>query len=209
MKKEKRNIMKKEMYIPIFGLIVGELMIFYGNVSYGLGIHIVNLLFTILMVILDVSLELKMKNILRYIILVILLQMINFSMPQLFTIAVLQYLLIFGIMIIPIYYIIKDKMMLYKESRIDPIRFYVPLVSVMLIGFIVVVLQYEMPMSSEMVYISGKVTTIFLIISITVTLLLSETKYWNKYASDTLDMSSNSLLPVFIVIVIYKIMSIL
>lgn len=204
-----KDIMKKEMYVPIFGLIAGELMIFYGNVFYGLVIHIVNFLFTIIMIIFVGSLELKMKNILRYIILVILLQMINFSMPQLFTIAVLQYLLIGGIMIIPIYYIIKDKMMLYKESRIDPIRFYVPLVSALLIGFIVIVLQYEMPISSEMVYISGKVTTICLIISITITLLLSGAKYWNKYASDTLDMSSNSLLFVFIMIVVYKIISIL
>lgn len=201
--------MKKEIYIPISGLIIGELMIFYGNIFYGLGIHVANLLLTTFIIIFESSLELKMKNILRYIILVILLRMINLSIPQL-PIVILQYLLIFGVMIIPIYYIIKDKLVLYRESRIVPKSFYIPLATVILIGLIVVILQYELlPLSSDMTYISGKFTTICLIISITIALLLSGTKYWNKYASDTTDMSSSSLLSLFIIIVVYKIISVL
>ena len=202
--------MKKDMYIPILALIAGELMILYNNVFYGLGIHAINLLLTTLIIIFEPSLELEKKNILRYIILVILLRMINLSIPQL-SIAVLQYLLIFGVMIIPIYYIIKDRLVLYKESRIIPRRFYIPLFVVVLIGLTLVILQYVLvgPISPSVIYISGKVVTICLIISITIALLLSGTRYWNKYASDTLDMSSNSLLSIFIVIVLYKIMSIL
>ena len=200
--------MKKDIYVPILGLIAGELMIFYGNVFYGLGIHVANLFLTTLIIIFESSLELKMKNILRYILLIILLRMINLSIPQL-PVVILQYLLIFGVSIIPIYYIIKDKLVLYRESRIVPKRFYIPLTAVLLIGLIVDILQYELlPPSSDVTYISGKITTMCLIISITITLLLSETKYWNKYASDTIDMSSSSLLSVFIVITAYKIISV-
>ena len=200
--------MKKDIYVPILGLIAGELMIFYGNVFYGLGIHVANLFLTTLIIIFESSLELKMKNILRYILLIILLRMINLSIPQL-PVVILQYLLIFGVSIIPIYYIIKDKLVLYRESRIVPKRFYIPLTAVLLIGLIVDILQYELLRpSSDVTYISGKITTMCLIISITITLLLSETKYWNKYASDTIDMSSSSLLSVFIVITAYKIISV-
>ncbi len=198
--------MKKEMYIPMFGLMAGELMIFYGNVFYGLGIHMANLLVTTLMVVFESSLELKMKNILRYIILISLLRMINISIPQLFTVIIIQYLLMWGVMLIPIYYTIKDKLVLYKESRINPIKFYISLVIVLLIGFTVLAFQHEMlnPIPSEVIYIGGEFVTIYLIISIIITLVSSDTKYWNSYGSDTLDMSSNSLLPVFVLIVIQK-----
>lgn len=201
--------MKKEIYIPIFGLIVGELAIFY-NVLYGLGIHTVNLLVIILMITFRSSLDIKMKNILRYVCLAIILRMINLSMPQIFTNSILQYLLIFGIMIIPIYYIIKDKLALYKESRIDSRKFYMYIITIFLIVSMVIILQYIMfnPLPLEVIDIGGKFTTICLIISMVITLLLSETKYWNKYISDTLDMNSHTLLSVFIIMTISKIISV-
>ena len=207
--------MKKDIYVPIFGipiaaLIAGELMIFYGDVFYGLGIHMVNLLAITLIIIFMSSLDIKMKNILRYIILIILSRMIILSMPLSVAVA-LQYLLICGIIAIPIYYIIKDKLILYKESRIESMRFYVPLVVTTMIGLIMVISQYGIfsPITLEGTYISGKFTTIYLIISIIITLLLSYTKYWNKYTSDTLDMSSNSLLSIFVIIAVYKMISVL
>lgn len=202
--------MKKDIYIPIFGLIAGELMVFYGNILYGLGIHVANLLVATLMIIFESPLELKNKNILRYIILVILLRMINLSIPQL-SMVVFQYLLIFAVMSIPIYYIIKDRLILYRESRIASRKFYIPLISVLLMGSIVTISQFAIlgSLSSNITNTSGQFTTICLIISIVITLLLSGTKYWNKYASDITDMSSSSLLSLFIIIVVYKIMSVL
>lgn len=203
--------MKKELYIPVFGLIAGEFTIFFGNIFYGLGIHVVNLLVTTLIIIFEQSLEMRMKNILRYIILIVLLRMINISTPLLFSVVYLQYLLMFIAMLIPIYYIMKDKLVLYKESRIDPIRFYIPLVTTLLIELVIVISQYVAlnPIPLDVIYESGKYTTIYMIISIVITLLLSDTRYWNKYASDTLDMSSNSLFPIFMVITIHKIVSII
>lgn len=203
--------MKKEVYIPILGLIIGELAIFYDNIIYGLGIHVINLLAITFIIIFRSSLELKMKNILRLISLTIILRMINISMPQLFTTSILQYLLVYGIMTIPIYYVIKDKFMLYKESRIVPRKFYVYLATIILIVFTIVIPQYNVfgSLSPDVIYISGEFITVCLIIFMIVTLLLSETKYWNMYISDTLDMNSNTLLSIFIVMAISKIMSVI
>ncbi len=203
--------MKKEVYISILVLIAGEFTIFYDSVLYGLGIHIINLLAITLMIIFMSSLDIKMKNILRGVCLVIILRMISLSIPQLFTISLLQYLLIYGIMIIPIYYVIKDRLILYNESRIDSRKFYIYLITVFLIVFIVVIFQYTIfnPLPLEVINISGKFTTVCLIISMVITLLLSETKYWNKYVSDTLDMNSNSLLFVFMIMTISKIISVI
>lgn len=201
--------MKKEIYIPIFGLIVGELAIFY-NIFYGLGIHVINLLVVTFMIIFRSSLDMKMKNILRCICLAIILRMISLSIPQMFANSILQYLLVYGIMIIPIYYVIKDKLALYNESRIDSRKFYIYVATIFLIVFMVIILQYIMfnPLPLEVIDIGGKFTTVSLIISMVITLLLSETKYWNKYISDTLDMNSHTLLSVFIVMVISKIISV-
>ena len=136
--------------------------------------------------------------------------MISLSIPQMFANSILQYLLVYGIMIIPIYYVIKDKLALYKESRIDSRKFYIYVTTIFLIVSMVIILQYIMfnPLPLEVIDIGGKFTTVSLIVSMVITLLLSETKYWNKYISDTLDMNSHTLLSVFIIMVISKIISV-
>ena len=58
----------------------------------------------------------------------------------------------------------------------------------------------------EIINISGEFTTVFLIIAISISLLLAESKYWNRYISDVLDIYSYSILVVFIEIVIFNIM---
>ncbi len=203
--------MKKELVIPISLLIAGELAIFSSNsLFYGLVIHTVNLAITNV-TILRSSLELKTKNILRFVILVILLNMINLSFPQFFSVNILRYLFMYSIMLIPIYYIIKDKLILFNESGIVDREFYIYLSKVLVAWLVVIVIQYEMfnTLPLDVIYTGGEFTAICLIISIIITLLSFDTKYWNEYISDTLDMTSNSLLPVFITIVIYKIMPVI
>lgn len=58
----------------------------------------------------------------------------------------------------------------------------------------------------EIINIGGELMTIFLIISIVISLLLIDTKYWNKYISGMLDTCSNPLLLIFAIIVIFRIM---
>lgn len=200
--------MKKEhiyAFITIAGIIAGELFIFGGDIFYGLGIHIINLLFITMVIIFRPSLELEVKNILRNLALLILLLLINLSVPVI-TSSISQYILTYGLMLIPIF-IVKDQMSsreLYSESESNSHN----LIIIFLIGVIITVLQYKMspiPISSDIIYISGELATICLIISIIITLLLPETRYWNRYNSDILDMVSNSLLSVFITIAISRI----
>lgn len=63
--------------------------------------------------------------------------------------------------------------------------------------------------SPEAINTSGALATIFLIIAISISLLLADSKYWNKYVSDALDLYSYSVLVVFIEIVIFNIILII
>ncbi|HEY9246707.1 MAG TPA: hypothetical protein VIO11_07680 [Candidatus Methanoperedens sp.] len=62
---------------------------------------------------------------------------------------------------------------------------------------------------NEIIIQGGAIATVSLLISLSIALMISDSKYWNKWASSTLDICSNSLLITFVVIVAFKIMLIL
>lgn len=192
--------MKKEIYLSTLGLILAELNIFYGEIVYGLIIHVINILAIIIMIIFLRFLELKEKKILQGIIFLILLQMIYFSMPPFFSFTILQQMLIYLAMYVPMYYIIRVMNISSKKVRF----------AIILIGGMVLLYQYETldPLTLETIYISGGFITITLIIFLIVKSLLLDTRFYNKYVSDTLGMISSSLLMIFGTIVTYQIMTI-
>jgi hypothetical protein len=55
----------------------------------------------------------------------------------------------------------------------------------------------------------GAIATVSLIFSLSIALLISDSKYWDKWASSTLDTCSGPLLVTFAAIVIFKIILIL
>ena len=61
----------------------------------------------------------------------------------------------------------------------------------------------------EITFQSGKFITISLVLSLFIALLLSDSPYWNKRISSTLDMRSTPLLITFALIVFYNVISIL
>ena len=63
--------------------------------------------------------------------------------------------------------------------------------------------------SPDIVEISGRYMTVFLIITLIASLLATDTRYWNNYASNIFGTSSNPLLLIFVTIVIFKIILIL
>lgn len=135
--------MKKELYvyIPLLVLTIGELSIFFGNSYYGLGIHLVNLLAIILIAIFS-PIEIKEKNILQALTLPIILRIINISMPQFFTTTFLQYPLIYGIMFIPIYQIIKVQQMSSNEIGLNFKKLHIYLPLAFQIGIAVAFVEY-------------------------------------------------------------------
>lgn len=116
--------MKKEISIPIFGIIAGELIMFYGQILTGLEVHIINFLYIILIIIFG-KLSLKERNVLQSLTLLILLRMINLSIPQFFTTTLMQYPLIYGIMFLPIYFTIKDQQMSRNDIGINFRKLYI------------------------------------------------------------------------------------
>lgn len=133
--------MKKWTYIPILSLIAGELLIFNGNIFPGLGIHIINLMLIILLIIFG-NLNLDIKNVLQGLTLVILLRVVNLSMPQFFTTTLLQYPLVYGVMFIPIYNTVKNQQISSKELGINFNKFYIYLPIAILIGIVMAIIEY-------------------------------------------------------------------
>ncbi len=134
--------MKKEIYIPILGIIVGELIMFYDQILTGLGIHIINFIAIILIIIFG-KLPLKEKNILQSLTLLILLRMINLSMPQFFTTALMQYPLIYGIMFLPIYMVINSQQISSNDVGVNFRKLYIYVPIAIVIGIVAAIIEYR------------------------------------------------------------------
>lgn len=137
-----KNEMKKWTYVPILGIVAGELLIFNGNVLSGLGIHIINFLIIVFMIIFG-NLNTDIKNVLQGLILVALLRVVNLSMPQFFTTTLIQYPLMYGVMFIPLYNTVKSQQISVKELGIDFKKMYIYLPVAVLIGIMMAIVEYR------------------------------------------------------------------
>jgi membrane protease YdiL (CAAX protease family) len=136
------NEMKKEIYIPVLGIVVGELLLFFGHVSLSLAAYVINLQAITLALILGNS-TLPVKNALQSLLLLILLRIINLSMPHFFTSALLWYPLVYGVMFIPIYSIIKNQQISSEEIGADFRRLHIYIPAAILIGAAVALPEYS------------------------------------------------------------------
>lgn len=135
--------MRKEVYLTILGLAAGELMMLSGHVYIGLAIHIINLQAIILTLIFSKKTPPEIKNILQSLILLLQMRIINLAMPQFFTITLLWYPLVYGVMFIPVYSIIKNQQISSKEIGINSRRLYIYLPAALLIGVVLAMLEYR------------------------------------------------------------------
>lgn len=67
----------------------------------------------------------------------------------------------------------------------------------------------QTPYPMEVISQGGEIAIISLTISLSIALLISDSKYWNRWASSSLDASSIALLLTFVIIVIFKIILII
>jgi hypothetical protein len=65
----------------------------------------------------------------------------------------------------------------------------------------------QTPSTAEMVFLGGALATASLVISLFIAIMISDSKYWDKWARSTIDACSFSLLITFAVIVVFKIVS--
>ncbi len=213
--------LKKLLYLPIIGIIIGEILIFDGKILTGIGLHIINLLAIILIIIFG-NLSLKIKNILQSLTLLPLLRIISLSIPQFG--GNMRYLIIYGIMLVPIYLVMKNQHILHKESDTNlsillysspsfkRVYIYVPtiillMVMIAVIGQYICIIPNMQAILPGMIDVIGKFVSIVLIIILSISLLVSSTKYWNGYTSRVINIYSYPLLLAFVIIVIHKLSS--
>lgn len=134
--------MKKEIYLPMLGIAAGEVMMFSGHVYAGLAIHIINLQ-AITVALIFGDFPDRIKNVLQSLTLLIMMRIINLAMPQFFTITLLWYPLIYGVIFIPIYYIIKNQQISSKELGIDFRRLHIYLPAAILIGLAMALIEFR------------------------------------------------------------------
>jgi membrane protease YdiL (CAAX protease family) len=133
---------KKEIYLPILGIVAGEILMFFGKVYPGLAIHIINLqVLTLLLIFCRFPTEIKMFH--QSLILLILLRIVNLAMPQFFTVTLMWYPLAYGIMYIAVFTVIRDQNISDKELGLDLNRLPIYLPSALLIGAIVALIEYR------------------------------------------------------------------
>lgn len=134
--------MRKWIYISLLGMIIGEILIADGYIYDGLIVHMANIFAMILMIIFGDS-GLDIKNIFQSFILIILFRVINLSMPTFSTNILLIYILIYGMMFLPIYMLIKRQSIPIKELGINFRRLYIYLPLALIIGIITAIIEYD------------------------------------------------------------------
>ncbi len=76
-------------------------------------------------------------------------------------------------------------------------------------GIIAAVSNTQTSFSFEVISQGGAFATVSLIASLSIALLISDSRYWDEWASSTLGACSNPLLLTFAAIVVFKVMLIL
>ncbi len=134
--------MKKEIYLPILGIAVGEIMMLSGHVYMGLVLHVINLqAITLALIFSDLSIE--KKNLIQTLLLLLQMRILNLAMPQFFTTKLLWYPLVYGVMFISIYYVTKQQNITSKEIGIDFNRWYLYIPLALLIAAAMAMLEFK------------------------------------------------------------------
>ncbi len=132
--------------VSMIMIALGELLLFSGNVTLGVAVHILNLQMIIVSMFIraeETSRTVLDKQILQSLLLLLLLRIINVSMPFFFTMTLYWYPLIYSPMFISIYLIFR-----YQNASFDDIgmntrhlRYYIPLA--LIIGAILAWVEYR------------------------------------------------------------------
>lgn len=134
--------MKKEIYLPILGIAVGEVMMLSGHVYMGLILHVINLqAITLGLIFSDLSTE--KKNLMQTMLLLLQMRILNLAMPQFFTTKLLWYPLVYGVMFISIYYVTKQQNITSKDIGIDFNRWYLYIPLALLIAAAMAMLEFK------------------------------------------------------------------
>ncbi len=125
--------MKKIIYLAALGIAAGELNIFLGQVYPALALYIINLQIITLALAFG-SYPMDIKNVLQSLLLLLMVRIVNIAMPQFFTATLMWYPLVYGVMFLPIFLIIKNQQIKLKELGIDFRQLHIYLPAAFFIG---------------------------------------------------------------------------
>lgn len=140
--------MKKEIFLALLGIAVGEINIFLGHIYPGIVMHVINLQLLTLAIIFgrfssDINDDFHIKSVFQSLLLLVLLRLVNIAMPQFFTNTLIWYSLIYGVMFLPIYFIIKNQRIKPIELGMDFGRLHIYIPLSLLIGTVAALLEHR------------------------------------------------------------------
>jgi len=132
--------------VSMIMIALGELLIFSGNATLGVAVHILNLQMIIVSMFIraeETSRTVLDKQILQSLLLLLLLRIINVSMPFFFTMTLYWYPLVYSPMFISIYLILRYQNASFEDIGIHTkhLRYYIPLA--LIIGAILAWVEYQ------------------------------------------------------------------
>ena len=112
-----------DLILPVFLILLAELLIFFGNFSVAMSIHATNL---VLLIISSIYINNRLYPALM---LLPLFRLLNVAMPVFFNLSLYSYSMVYAPMFIPIYFIIKDGFVSRSEAGMTfkGFFFYLPL----------------------------------------------------------------------------------
>jgi uncharacterized protein len=118
-----------DLLVPVSLIILAELLIFWGNMQVAMIVHAINLIFIIL-----ASIYIN-NRIYPVLMLLPLFRLLNVAMPGFFQLTLYSYSLVYAPMFIPIYYVMKERMLSRSEAGITLEGFWFFLPLAVAIGF--------------------------------------------------------------------------
>ena len=111
-------------FLTVMALIIGEILIYTGIPLAGMVVHIINLQAITILIIADKNIahtfeDQNIKPLLQSIILLLLLRIVNMAVPIFFVPSIYWISIIYGIMFIPIYLLLKHQGFTQKEVGLN------------------------------------------------------------------------------------------
>lgn len=137
-----------QIIVPIVLIFIGESLIFLDNPINGLLIHMFNMLVIFILIIVDRNLftifkDQKVKFVFQSLILLLLLRIINMTLPDFFISTMVWMFIIYGVMYIPIYSILKFQDFTLKEIGLNCNRLIIYLPASIILGLILGLIESQ------------------------------------------------------------------
>lgn len=149
-----------QMILSVLAIFIGEALIFSGHAIYGLAVHIINLQVLTILIIKDrnffpISKDIDVKPIFQSFALLLLMRIVNMALPIFFIPSIFWISVIYGVMFIPIYSVLKHQNFTLKAVgfQCSKLNVFAPsyLPAALFIGYILALIEYQIIQPEPMI----------------------------------------------------------